>query len=122
MSRIITKTEADRATFVGDAGDADATGTARALTRAATMVSKQINARYLCTFTETGLSARLVARHRPNVPILAFHPSEQTRAQAVSGVGWSRSWSIMSRTPTTWCGRWRQNFLDHERAGSVTAS
>lgn len=81
MARIIEKTEVDRPHPARDAGDADATGTARALTRAATVVSQQIEARYICTFTETGLSARLVGRHRPDVPILAFTPNRRTRSQ-----------------------------------------
>ncbi|MCB0915523.1 MAG: pyruvate kinase [Actinobacteria bacterium] len=81
MARIIGKTEEDRPRAPRDAGDADATGTARAVTRAATVVSQQIQARYICTFTETGLSARLVARHRPEVPILAFTPNPRTRSQ-----------------------------------------
>ena len=81
MARIIEKTERDGVARAGDPGYVNATGTARALTRAAATVAKQIGARYLCTFTETGLSARLVSRHRPDVPILAFSPHEQTRAQ-----------------------------------------
>jgi pyruvate kinase len=81
MARIVVKAEVDRPIPLGDAGDADATGTARAVTRAAAVVGKQIGARYICTFTETGLSARLVARHRPDVPILAFTPDPSTRAQ-----------------------------------------
>ena len=38
--------------------------TARALTRAACQVGESVGATHLCTFTETGLTTRLVARHR----------------------------------------------------------
>lgn len=81
MARIIEKAESDGIWQTGDPGDADATGTARAVSRAATTVATQIKARYLISFTETGRSARLIARHRPDMPILAFSPHEQTRSQ-----------------------------------------
>lgn len=116
MARIIEKTEADRATVAPDAGYADATGTARAVTRAATMVAKQIQARYLCTFTETGLSARLVARHRSAVPILAFTPNEKTRAQL--SLVWGVETFLVDHVAHTddMVRQVEAELLDHERA------
>lgn len=55
--------------------------TARALTRAACQVAESVNATHICTFTETGLSTRLVARHRSPIPLLAFTPSQRVRSQ-----------------------------------------
>ncbi|MDQ1250585.1 MAG: pyruvate kinase [Actinomycetota bacterium] len=116
MSRIIEKTEADRTTKDADPGDADATGTARAVTRAATVVSKQIQARYICTFTETGLSARLVSRHRPKVPILAFTPSTKTRAQL--SLVWGVEAFLVDHVDHTddMVRQVEAELLDHERA------
>lgn len=55
--------------------------TARALTRAATEVGESVSATHLCTFTETGLTTRLVARHRSPIPLVAFTPSQRVRSQ-----------------------------------------
>lgn len=58
--------------------------TARALTRAAVAVAAELNAECLVPFTETGRSARLLARHRSATPIVAFATSpEVCRALAV---------------------------------------
>lgn len=81
MGRIVATAERDRPNPIEDAGDSNATGTARAVARAAAVVAKQINARCICAFTSTGLAARLVAMHRPDGPILAFTPEPQTRSQ-----------------------------------------
>lgn len=79
MARIIVRTESgSEPAALQETGSIS---TARAVTRAATHVARQVHARYLCSFTETGLSARLLARHRPEMPILVFTPSEKTRAQ-----------------------------------------
>ena len=56
-------------------------GTARAVTHAAVEVAAATSARFLIAFTETGLSAALVARHRPGTPVLAFTTSERVRNQ-----------------------------------------
>ncbi len=81
MSRIIVRTERSSSMGYGDPGDGDNASTARALTRAATQVGRSVRARYLCSFTETGLSARLMARHRCEIPLLAFTPYERVRSQ-----------------------------------------
>lgn len=82
MARIIERAEKDASARVlpFNADTVELT-TARAITRAATVVANQVRAKYLCSFTETGLSARLLARHRPDVPILVFTPNERTRNQ-----------------------------------------
>ena len=56
-------------------------GTARAVTHAAVEVASATAARFLIAFTETGLSAALVARHRPRTPVLAFTTSDRVRNQ-----------------------------------------
>jgi pyruvate kinase len=47
---------------------------ARALTASAIVVGEFIGAKYLIAFSETGRSARLIARHRSKIPILTYTP------------------------------------------------
>jgi pyruvate kinase len=54
--------------------------TARAVTRAAVDVARGVNAKYIIAFTETGASARMIARHRPEIPLLAFTPNQAVRS------------------------------------------
>ncbi len=55
--------------------------TARAVTTAAVAVGAAISAKYLIGFTETGRSARLMARHRSQTPILAFATNVNVQRQ-----------------------------------------
>ncbi len=50
------------------------------VTWAATEVAHALKARYLVAFTETGHSARALARHRRDTPLLAFTPHQRTRS------------------------------------------
>jgi pyruvate kinase len=50
-----------------------------AITLAAVEVADFVEAKYLCVFTESGESARRMARLRNKIPILAFTPEESTR-------------------------------------------
>ena len=54
--------------------------TARALTRAAVDVGRGVDAKYLISFSETGASARMIARHRAEIPLLAFTPNPAVRS------------------------------------------
>jgi pyruvate kinase len=46
---------------------------------AACRAARELHARAIVAFTQTGSTARLLAKYRPEVPILAFSPSEQVR-------------------------------------------
>jgi pyruvate kinase len=52
-----------------------------AIGHAAVEVGLDLDARYLVAFTETGDSARRLARYRPPIPLLAFSPVGSTRNQ-----------------------------------------
>lgn len=52
--------------------------TANAISAAACTLVKEMPVRAIVGLTMTGNTARLVARHRPNVPILAFTPLESS--------------------------------------------
>jgi len=52
-----------------------------AIAHAASAVGADLGARYLVAFTETGDSARRLARYRSPIPLLAFTPVASTRSQ-----------------------------------------
>ncbi len=56
-----------------------ATNVAEAVARGAVNTAREIGAKYLVAFTETGSSAMNVSLARPHVPIIAFSPNERTR-------------------------------------------
>ena len=82
MARICT--QADRQ-LVGSAVVPDdvrgASEITEAITDAAVSIAREVAARAIVTATMTGLSARMVARHRPPVPILAVTPNRATLAR-----------------------------------------
>jgi pyruvate kinase len=61
-----------------------------AITLAAAEVAEFVEAKYLCVFTESGDSARRMARLRSPIPMLAFTPSEEVRRKI------SLTWGIDS--------------------------
>jgi pyruvate kinase len=52
-----------------------------AICRAAVGVGEVVRAKFLVAFTETGSSARRLARHRSPIPLLAFTPQPSVRSQ-----------------------------------------
>jgi pyruvate kinase len=56
-----------------------ATSVAEAVARGAVNTGREIGAKFLVAFTESGLSAMNVSLARPAVPIVAFSPNPQTR-------------------------------------------
>lgn len=81
MARIIEHVEEEALNRLPRLDDEISTSTARAVTRSATVVGEAIDASYLVAFTETGLSARLMSRHRNGIQILAFTTQPRTRSQ-----------------------------------------
>lgn len=80
MARIIAQTEADaldRVPVVDDRNES----TSKSLTHAAVEVGHDLGASAVVAFTETGRSARLVARFRSRLPLLAFTPNSRVRSQ-----------------------------------------
>ena len=81
MSRIIEHVEREALASLPPLVDDRRGSTARALTHAAVGVADEIEATHLIAFTETGLSARLIARWRNQTPLLAFTPNSRVRSQ-----------------------------------------
>ena len=51
------------------------------MTRAAVDVGRSVEATHVIAFTETGSTARLISRHRPDIPLLAFTPNADVRSK-----------------------------------------
>jgi len=80
MSRIISQVESealDQLPQIVDRNDS----TSRSIARAAVTVGTDVAASALIACTETGRSARLVARYRSHIPLLAFTPNPRVRSQ-----------------------------------------
>ncbi len=80
MARIIEHVETWALHELPNLSDPWTGSTARALTHAAVGVAEGVDATHLIAFTETGSSARLIARWRSRTPILAFTPNPRTRS------------------------------------------
>lgn len=77
MSRIAI--EAERSPFYEPVPYATrATSVAEAVARGAVNTAREIGAKYLVAFTESGSSAMNVSLARPSVPIIAFSPNQAT--------------------------------------------
>jgi pyruvate kinase len=81
MARIIQHVEEEALETLPPLQDNHGGSTAKALTHAAVTVAQDIDATHLIAFTETGLSARLIARWRSDTPLLAFTPDPRVRSQ-----------------------------------------
>ena len=68
-----------------------ATSVAEAIARGAVNTAREIGAKYLVAFTETGSSAMNVSLARPPMPIIAFSPNPQTRRRM------SLLWGVIPR-------------------------
>jgi pyruvate kinase len=78
MSRIATEAEKspffERPPYVSRA-----TSVAEAIARGACNTAREIGAKYIVAFTESGSSAMTVSLARPDVPIIAYSPNSKTR-------------------------------------------
>ncbi|PSS45269.1 pyruvate kinase [Arthrobacter woluwensis] len=78
MARIIEYTEEKALDLVPALGSKPKTR-GGAITLAAVEIADQLDAKYICTFTQSGDSARRLSRLRPKKPIFAFTPVDQVR-------------------------------------------
>jgi len=81
MSRIIEHVESEALDTLPPLQETATGSTARALTHAAVTSAQYVQATHLIAFTETGRSARLIARWRCSIPLLAFTPNPRVRSQ-----------------------------------------
>ena len=81
MARIISHVEGEALNRMPVLDEFHSGSTNRALTHAAVSVADDVQATYLIAFTETGTSARLIARWRSVTKLLAFTPNQRVRSQ-----------------------------------------
>jgi pyruvate kinase len=91
MARIIAEAEASPFYAPPSSYAAELVSVAEGTARAACSVAKEVNAKLLVAFTESGASARFVSKARPGVPIIAFSPNETTRRKL------SLYWGVLPR-------------------------
>jgi pyruvate kinase len=80
MVRIISTVEADTLTGLALSSSPPRT-MGGAIARAAAEVGQHVDAKYLIAFTQTGDTARRLARYRSPIPLLAFTPVPGVRSQ-----------------------------------------
>jgi len=74
MARIIEQAEASR--FYAPPPSEPGRSTREAIAHAACNIAREVGARVLVAFTESGMSPRLISKARPSVPIIAFASDE----------------------------------------------
>jgi pyruvate kinase len=79
MARIVREAESSRFYSPPSSNAGNDVTVPEAIARAACAVAREVKARFIIAFTETGSTARFVSKARPHVPILAFSPHESTR-------------------------------------------
>jgi len=81
MVRILESVDTGGAAFLPPLPHSANASVADAITAASAEVAIRVGARALIAFTQSGGTARRIARHRSPIPLLAFTPSEQVRNQ-----------------------------------------
>jgi pyruvate kinase len=98
MARIIEATETEAVGHLPPI-EAPLLTSSAALAAAAVDVARDLKACALVAFTQTGATARRLARHRPAVPILAFTPDPLVRSQLA--LSWGVETFIVPTVATT---------------------
>ena len=80
MARIVEHVEDERLDLVARM-DWEPRTIGGAITLAAVQVGQRVGARYLVSFTQSGDTARRIARYRSGIPLLAFTPEQRVRSQ-----------------------------------------
>ena len=75
------------------------------IAKAAAEVAARVDAKYVVAFTQSGDSAKRLARMRGRIPTLAFTPEARVRSQLSLSWGVETFKTSASTTPTRWCAR-----------------
>ncbi len=81
MARIVATVDAEGSAFLPPLPPPPHASVGDAITAAAAKVGVTVGARALIAFTQTGDTARRLARHRSAIPLLAFTPIQAVRSQ-----------------------------------------
>lgn len=93
----MAKREGDTGPMIEDGGSPRAIP--EAICAAASKAARDIDARAIAAFTESGTTARLISKQRPSVPIIALTPSETVRRRMT--LYWGILPSLMARRDST---------------------
>jgi pyruvate kinase len=91
MSRIAMEAETSQFFEQAPPYVSRATSVAEAIARGACNTAREVGARYIVAFTESGSSAMTVSLARPGVPIIAYSPNAKTRRRM------ALYWSVIPR-------------------------
>jgi pyruvate kinase len=108
MARIAAATEAACKPGLGSHEDGHAT-MAHAVASAAHTLARQAGARLIAVFTRSGLSARLISKERPGVPIIAYTPHDAVARRLLLWWGVTPRPSELAGTTEeliAWVDRW----------------
>ena len=91
MARVAARAEAAVLGVDPPARRGAVAGFPEAVADAAAMAARELGARAIVAFTQSGFSARLISQARPDVPIIAFTPAPSVRRRL------ALSWGVSSR-------------------------
>ena len=69
---------------------------AESVAQSAVKNADRVGAKYLVSFTNTGMSSRLVSRHKPTQPIVVFTPNDVTYRQSI--LSWGTTPVLIEKT------------------------
>ncbi|MGH7321326.1 MAG: pyruvate kinase [Candidatus Rokuibacteriota bacterium] len=98
LDRIIRRTEAAFPPATMDRPRRGEVSFPQAISDAAAFSAKELKARAIVAFTQSGSTARLISQDRPPVPIIAFTPSERVRRRLA--LDWGVIPRLIRRLPT----------------------
>jgi len=81
MSEIATRTERDLTYKIIKDNEKHTKRTVNAISKSVVITATDVNAKYIVTLTESGFTARKIARYRPSQPIIALTTEDKTYTQ-----------------------------------------
>lgn len=90
MSRVaknIESTIKDQNPILREILHAQVQGVGESVTASVVRTAERVQAKYIISLTDTGRTARLISRYKPNQAILAFTPTDSTYRQSVLSYG-----------------------------------
>jgi pyruvate kinase len=98
LDRIIRRTEAAFPPALMDRPRRGEVSFPQAISDSAAFAARELRARAIVAFTQSGSTARLISQDRPPVPIIAFTPSERVRRRLA--LDWGVIPRLIQRLPT----------------------
>jgi pyruvate kinase len=100
MARIVSAAE-NSTYYTPKAAPPEGTNAAfpEAIARMAVLAARDVGAKLIVVFTQSGESARLISTERPNTPVIAFSPHEGIRRRL--GLYWGTAARVMQPTRDT---------------------